>query len=420
VYAARHRVDQQMYAIKKTVLRVSAKQTPRIKEEVHKMLQEARLFASINNPHIIRYNYSWVEVEDCPIEDDIPEADLTQEPLNTSIELQSPFIEFAASSNDESSENLRESKDVREPKSIMKIRLYIQMELCKETLEDYLNNHATLSKEDSYNKALDIAKQLIKAIYAIHMRHSIIHRDLSLRNIFLANDGTVKVGDFGLAKRYNKETNARLTCGLGTKTFAAPEQITSSQYNQKADIYSLGLILLALFNPTETLSGRYNMLYLCRKEGPSEDFMLNFPEIGKLVKSMTNIDPDIRPSIEELMALSLFRMEDDNEWVKGSLEGKEVIVKVGKEGRFKVKFAKILNDNILLYNKETDNKAKLCYNLKNCRITTVELKTVQTVGKNELKKELSEDNKSLYKIVIEHPQLKTLQIVLREVRITRR
>jgi translation initiation factor 2-alpha kinase 4 len=414
VYAARHKVDQQMYAIKKTVFKVSAKLTPRIKEEVHKMLLEARLFASINNRHIIRYNYSWVEAEDCSIEDDTPEVELTQEPLNNSIELQSPFIEFAASSNDESSEDVQESKDVRKPKSIIKIRLYIQMELCKETLEDYLNNHLTLIKEDNYSKALGIARQLIQAINAIHMEHSIIHRDLSLRNIFIANDGTVKVGDFGLATKYDKGTNTRLTCGLGTKTFASPEQITTSQYNQKADIYSLGLILLALFNPTETLSERYNMLHLCRKEGPSKDFMQNFPEIGELIKLMTNINPNVRPSIEELMALPLFQMED-NGLIKGSLG--EVIVKVG-EGKFKPKFAKLLNDNLLLYNKEADNKAKFCYDLKNCRVTMVELKVAQVDERSELREDQSKGDKSLYEVVIEHPQLKTLQILLSEAQIT--
>ena len=310
--------------------------TDTVKDEATRLLQEARLFAEINSPHIIRYNHSWVEITEQSIIIEKSRRKTTSSTNEQTIELDSPFIEFATNSKEDSEdENFQEEseEDSIEEKKTVKINLFIQMELCEETLEDYLNRRNDSFDIKEYNKSLNIAIQIMDAIYTIHTEYKIIHRDLSLRNIFIGKDGAIKIGDFGLAtKRKNfitvmpspylsnlpdplpeedeeefklsEGTNSLsshscvssgsdsnvLTAGIGTKTFSAPEQMTDLQHDQKADIYSLGLVLLILFWPTSTLSERYEIIRDCRKSGPSKEFMLKYPEIGRIIGKMVNIN----------------------------------------------------------------------------------------------------------------------------------
>ena len=100
VYSARHRVDQQLYAIKKTVLNLSSFHTETIKEELERMMKEVRVLASIKDPHVISYNHSWFEATKgtCspPPEFDINPPDNLPEPV-----LVSPYIEFTGQIGDE-------------------------------------------------------------------------------------------------------------------------------------------------------------------------------------------------------------------------------------------------------------------------------------------------------------------------------
>lgn len=92
-------MDQQTYAVKKTVLRVPSDSLATVNEEMNRMLLEARLCAAISNPHIIRYNNSWIEVTELrPELQDLTAADPQKNSQNShEVELNSPFIEFAHS-----------------------------------------------------------------------------------------------------------------------------------------------------------------------------------------------------------------------------------------------------------------------------------------------------------------------------------
>ena len=440
-------MDQQVYAIKKTVLKVPSNDDPCSHEELSRMIQEARLFASISSPHIIRYNHSWIEVEDCLIEyDEIEEDNETDE---LSVELESPFIDFYTNPDNEEVQKETTSSKYRE-KTMIKISLYIQMELCKETLEDYVNRRKVNLVKEEYEKSLDIARQLIEAIYIVHNDCNIIHRDLSLRNVFIAMDEKIKIGDFGLATRCNyikpvlsspflaqrKEPSSdeipdflcledndeslsscerELTHGLGTKTFAAPEQMNNSQYDQKADIYSLGLILLVLFYPTVTASERYEILKTSRKQGPPKEFMDMNPEIGEIIKRMMANDPSKRPNAEDLKNLAIFKEKKCDNTLNKKLNEKKCIVQIGSSGKTKIKYVKIIRENILLYDDKIRNKAKMCYPLKECKIIET---SNNSVYKKKIRKNCSFHNlndsmavkKYLYEITLEHPQLESLHI----------
>ncbi len=144
------------------------------------------------------------------------------------------------------------------------------MELCKQTLEDYIADlnleFTSLGDKAGYARRLAIGYQILQALRIIHQEHKLIHRDLSLRNIFIGNDDVVKIGDFGLATKCQHlvplrsspagirpashkgeedlgsfrldgsaeedEDSDELTHGLGTRTFSSPEQLSNLPYGQ--------------------------------------------------------------------------------------------------------------------------------------------------------------------------------------------
>ena len=80
-----------------------------------------------------------------------------------------------------------------------------------------------IQTEHDYATLLDITLQLCHAISFIHSQ-SIIHRDIKPDNIFIAEDGTVVLADFGIA-HFNEPTQSITTGWLGNKSYAAPEQL---------------------------------------------------------------------------------------------------------------------------------------------------------------------------------------------------
>lgn len=73
----------------------------------------------------------------------------------------------------------------------------------------------------------------------------ILHRDLKPGNIFLDTNSNVKIGDFGLARVMNGESQFAYT-HVGTPYYMSPEQINDTKYNEQSDIWSLGCIIYEL------------------------------------------------------------------------------------------------------------------------------------------------------------------------------
>ncbi|MEN8376967.1 MAG: serine/threonine-protein kinase, partial [Gemmatimonadota bacterium] len=112
------------------------------------------------------------------------------------------------------------------------------------TLEDVLEQRTRLDLAE----AARIGEQLGRGLAYAHGRR-VIHRDIKPANIFLSTDGTVKIGDFGLA-RVISEVSIKRTEVKGTPLYMAPEQIRGANIDFRADIYSVGCTLF------EVLAGR--------------------------------------------------------------------------------------------------------------------------------------------------------------------
>ena len=117
---------------------------------------------------------------------------------------------------------------------------YIVMEYVDgQNLKEIIKNEGTL---DEYT-ALDITKQIAKALSAAHKK-GVIHRDIKPHNILISSEGiNVKVADFGIAKAETNSTMTNIGSIIGSVHYFSPEQAKGKPVKNNADLYSLGIVL---------------------------------------------------------------------------------------------------------------------------------------------------------------------------------
>ena len=117
--------------------------------------------------------------------------------------------------------------------------IYIRMELLTPCL-------AFFPKENiNQNEVIRLGCDICKALIACS-KLQIIHRDIKPENIFVSNDGTFKLGDFGVARQLDHKTNS--LSQKGTYNYMAPEVFKGEGYTENVDLYSLGIVLYRLMN----------------------------------------------------------------------------------------------------------------------------------------------------------------------------
>lgn len=109
------------------------------------------------------------------------------------------------------------------------------------TLKEYIEQQ----KQLSWKEAVHFTLQILSALRHAHEK-GIVHRDVKPQNIMLLKDGTVKVTDFGIARFANSETRTMTDKAIGSVHYIAPEQARGSITDEKADIYSVGVMLFEM------------------------------------------------------------------------------------------------------------------------------------------------------------------------------
>jgi len=266
VTKVRQNIDKQLYAIKRVAL-------PDSQAEVNKILLEVTLLPRLFHRHIVRYYHSWIENQ--------------------------PGSSF----------------------------LYMQMEYCsgQSLLKAIESGHL----HNNHELVWRLFTQIVDAVSYLH-DNDILHRDLKPANVFLDRErADAKVGDFGLSRYQSmmpvdssvshtlgRNTSANtlfnndplatrdMSVEVGTMLYTAPE-VSTTKYNEKADIWSLGVVLFEMFHrPFPTRMQRVHDIVALPQSGPPEDW--GAPDNAKKILSrMVCFSPIERFSAKELKVSDL-------------------------------------------------------------------------------------------------------------------
>ncbi|NXF01139.1 E2AK1 kinase, partial [Smithornis capensis] len=250
------------------------------------------------------------------------------------------------------------------------LMLHIQMQFCELSLWDWIverNQRCTKRTQDNSSPyqlvdvhwTMKIFQELVEGVCYIHSM-GVMHRDIKPRNIFLhGSDHQVKIGDFGLAckdllwddadqwfqtERVNGLTH---TSGVGTCLYASPEQLQGSHYDFKSDMYSMGVILLELFQPFGTEMERTEVLTRLRNGQIPHTFYKQWPTQAKYVKLLTSQRATDRPTAAQLWESELFHTTE------------QVISNLQEKVRQQEEEIEKLRERIRLLSEEQDEHTRL-------------------------------------------------------------
>lgn len=162
------------------------------------------------------------------------------------------------------------------------------------TLRDLLQEYGSLTSQQT----IDISEAVLSGLAAAH-KAGIVHRDLKPENVLLADDGRIKIGDFGLARAAsaNTATGAAL---LGTIAYLSPELVTRGVADTRSDIYAVGIMMFEMLTGEQPFKGEQPMQIAYQHANdtvpaPSGKNPKVPAELDELVLWATARDPEQRP-----------------------------------------------------------------------------------------------------------------------------
>lgn len=166
------------------------------------------------------------------------------------------------------------------------------------TLKEYATYRGTLD----VGEIITVSKGVLAGLQAAHS-HEVTHRDMKLSNVFLNNDATIKLMDFGLAKTKNTTddiTNSGIT--VGSYYYMAPEQILGSMLDARTDLYAFGIILYRLATGklpfTSNGGGEFEIMEKQVRQQPPAPESINkeiSDELSGIIMTLLAKDPEKRP-----------------------------------------------------------------------------------------------------------------------------
>ncbi|KAJ9657622.1 eukaryotic translation initiation factor 2-alpha kinase [Coniosporium apollinis] len=373
VVKARNKLDGRIYAIKK--IKISSPSA------LTKFLSEVMHLSRLNHPYVVRYYTAWPENDPVDVSETEEESTSVEDEGGSSFSTDGPGIgfrpstrgldfisssgfsavEFGEDTEDETSsvdsdeddsdradaDKTSASEAVQEKKAPLALRrtvsapratrpvastLYIQMEYCeRHTLRDLIRKGLF----DNPNEVWRLFRQILEGLAHIHS-HGIIHRDLKPDNIFIDVTNTPRIGDFGLATsgQYqlgdktdsNAVPDGDMTRSIGTALYVAPElrSHVGGTYNDKVDMYSLGIIFFEMCYPLRTAMERDQVIMQLRKKQHVLPEVFQGSEKatqGNIIYSLISHRPSERPGSAELLHSGKLPLQIEDETIRQALRG---------------------------------------------------------------------------------------------------
>ncbi|KAK9463564.1 kinase-like domain-containing protein [Lipomyces oligophaga] len=360
VVKARNRLDGRFYAVKKI---------RHTQDKLANILSEVKLLSSLSSQFVVRYITAWLEEDylyddsndDAFSEFETPyfsdEEISTGQQVSASQELDSMSgLDIMSSSmqdfnvvfgydSDDDSETPQEDSliEISKPKNsalspmhnrretasqYTRSTLFIQMEYCeKHTLQDLIGD-SLYNNPDDYWRYL---QQILEALDHIHSQ-GIIHRDLKPSNIFIDGHQNCKVGDFGLATNVHNtkslavtptdNTGDDLTSDVGTTLYVAVEVVGGGNYNEKVDMFSLGIIFFEMCYRMRTKMERVQVLNKLRSKKIifPDDFPADRDRERHIVTSLLDHQPKLRPSASDLLRSGQLPVRIESDLIKQAVQ----------------------------------------------------------------------------------------------------
>ncbi|XP_055375444.1 eIF-2-alpha kinase GCN2-like [Condylostylus longicornis] len=345
VLKVRNILDKREYAIKRIRLLTTNEQL------YEKIIREVELLSRLNHVNVVRYFNSWIEEMSEELEEleksgynlshstkssstnDLTNIGKIQSKIQGSFALScddsnSDGIEFVDSEGKVIAEyHTKISDDEDQKHKILKPLnqvMYIQMEFCeKSTLRQSIDDDLYKNTVRSWQ----LFREILEGLSYIHQQ-GIIHRDLKPDNIFLDSRDQIKIGDFGLATtnfsllHSNDQNEYNIDCknnynNLGTGTvgtilYIAPELTSCDSkpiYNEKVDMYTLGIILFEMSNPPfKTVMERVKTITALRSKNitlPEKMLKDAWYEQNEIIRWLLKHDSCLRPTAKELLNSNL-------------------------------------------------------------------------------------------------------------------
>ena len=185
--------------------------------------------------------------------------------------------------------------------------LYIIMEFMNNSdLAGFIKAHDKFNIPVREEEVWNILLQSMNALEYIHSKN-VIHRDIKPANLFMTNDKTIKIGDFGVAAKINgiktsfKEGGFSGTI-VGSPLYMSPEMLKGDDYDQKTDVYSMGISMFELcFSQAPKKAGMDqdgNLIFI--KLPIKKNKNLYSPQLLNIFKKMYEEDQEKRPSSSDL------------------------------------------------------------------------------------------------------------------------
>ena len=185
-------------------------------------------------------------------------------------------------------------------------KYYIIMEYINNgDIKGYITAHQNMGAPIPEDELWDLFYQCMSGIVCIH-KNKLIHRDIKPANLFLTDDKTIKIGDFGVSATRNANKNVnetkaeKETMMVGTPLYMSPEMFNHEKYGSKVDIYSLGCTFFEMCYftppriPVPLMTPNFEIT-TDLQEIPVK-FNKNFysPDVTKLLELMIQKDPKKR------------------------------------------------------------------------------------------------------------------------------